>query len=90
MTYCSLTVFAFGLRSATLGGQRTTNAITYLFLLQGFFCTNYVDDLGGCNTPSRANDVFYTLKRLIYLLGLQTSPGKDCPYHSDGFSGHSY
>ena len=51
------TVFAFGLRSATLGCQGTTNAITYLFLLQGFFCTNYVDDFRGCDTPSRANGV---------------------------------
>ena len=73
------TVFAFGLQSATLGCQCTTNAITYLSLLQGFLCTNYVDDFGGCNTPSKANDAFYTLKHLIYLLGLQTSPEKDCP-----------
>ena len=72
-------VFAFGLQSVTLGCQHTTNAITYLFLLQGFFCTNYVDDLGGCDTPSRANDAFYALKCLIYVLGLQTSHEKDYP-----------
>ena len=73
------TAFAFGLQPATFGCQCTTNAITYLYLLAGYFCTNYIDDFGGCNTPSRAVDVFHALKRLLFLLGLQTSPEKDCP-----------
>ena len=73
------TVFAFGLQPATLGCPHTTNAITYLYLLDGYFCTNYIDDFRGCNTPSRAADVFHALKRLLSLLGLQTSPEKDCP-----------
>ena len=61
------TVLTFVLWSATLGCQHTTNAITYLFHLQGVFCTNYVDDFGGCDTPSRANNTFYSLKHLIFL-----------------------
>ena len=73
------TVFAFGLRSATLGCQRTTNAITDLFWLLGYFCTNYNDDFGGCDSPSRAAEAFHTLKKLIFMLRLQTSPEKDCP-----------
>ena len=81
-------VFAFGLQPATLGCQHTTNAITYLYLLDGYFCTNYIDDFGGCDTPSSAADAFHTLKRLLFTLGLKTSPEKDCPDHFDGFSGH--
>ena len=73
------TTFAFGLRSTTLGCQRTTNAITYLYVSEGFFCTNYIDDFGGCDTPSRAPDAFHALKHLLCRLGLQSSPDKDCP-----------
>ena len=73
------TVFAFGLRPATLGCQRTINAITYLFWLLGYFCINYIDDFGGCDSPSRAAEAFHALKKLIFMLGLQTSPEKDCP-----------
>ena len=72
------TVFAFGLCLATLGCQRTTNAITYLFWLLGYFCTNYIDDFGGCDSPSRAAEAFHALKKLIFMLGLETSPEKDC------------
>ena len=43
------TVFLFGLPTATMACQHTTNAITFLHHLQGF--TNYVDDFGGCDTP---------------------------------------
>ena len=84
------TVFAFGLQPATLGCHRTTNAITYLYLLDGYFCTNYINDFGGCDTPSRAADAFHALKRLLFMLGLKTSPEKDYPppYHFHGFSGH--
>ena len=73
------TVFAFGLRPATLGCQRTANAVTYLYTHQGYFCTNYVDDFGGCDCPSRASDAFHALKKLLFILGLKTSTDKDCP-----------
>ena len=72
------TVFALGLRPATLGCQHTTKAITYLFHLLGYFCTSYIDDFGGCDSPSRAAEAFHALKKLIFMLGLQTSPVKDC------------
>ena len=73
------TVFAFGLRPATLGCQRTTNAVTYLYTHQGYFCTNYVDDFGGCDSSSRAADAFHALKKLLLILGFETSTDKDCP-----------
>ena len=66
------TMFAFGLCPATLGCQCTTNTITYLFWLLGYFCTDYINDFEGCDSPSHA------LKKLIFMLGLQASPDKDC------------
>ena len=44
-------VLPFGLRSATLACQRTTNAIVHIF--QSVFnhaCINYIDDFGGVET----------------------------------------
>ena len=73
------TVFAFGLHPATLGCQRTTNAITYLYHFLGYFCTNYIDDFGGCDSHALAAEAFHALKKLIFMLGLQTSSEKDCP-----------
>ena len=51
------TVFSFGLRLVTMACQRTTNAITFLYLVLGYFCTNYIDDFGGCDTPERASSM---------------------------------
>ena len=48
----SYAAFAFGLHPATLGCQHTTNATTNLYLLEGFFCINYIDNFGECDTPS--------------------------------------
>ena len=45
------TAFAFSLSPASLGCQCTANAINYLYLSEGFFCTNYIDDFDGCDTP---------------------------------------
>ena len=45
------TAFAFGLRSATLGCQRTTNAITYLYLLEGFSAQTTLMILVGVTHP---------------------------------------
>ena len=71
-------MFAFGLRPATLGCQCTTNSVTYLYTHQGYFCTNYVDDFGGCDSPSRASDAFHAVKKLLFIFGLETSTDKDC------------
>ena len=38
------TVFAFGLWTAAMACQRTTNCITFLFAERGYFCTNYIED----------------------------------------------
>ena len=73
------TVFAFGLRTAAMACQRSTNCVTYLFSQQGFSCTNYIDDFGGCDTPDRAFEAFHQLQNLFLELGLESSPEKDSP-----------
>ena len=74
-------VLPFGLRSATLAFQRTTNAITHIF--QSVFnhdCINYIDDFGGVETTfEEASHAFSDLERLFNELGLESSPSKDCP-----------
>ncbi len=73
------TVFAFGLRTAAMACQRTTNCISFLFAERGFSCTNYIDDFGGCDTPERAFDAFNQLQSLFLELGIESSPEKDSP-----------
>ena len=73
------TVFAFGLRPATMACQCVTNAIQFLHSLQGYFSTNYVDDFGGCDTPERATDSFHALQHLFHFLGIDSATEKDCP-----------
>ena len=53
--------------------QRTTSTVTYMFQCMGYDCTNYIDDFGGAETP------FNAIGDLLSLLGLQSSPDKDCP-----------
>ena len=73
------TVFAFGLRTAAMACQRTTNCISFLFAERGFSCTNYIDDFGGCDTPAGACDAFHQLQLLFAELGVESSPEKDSP-----------
>lgn len=74
-------VLPFGLRSATLACQRTTNAIAHIFL-SGYHhqCVNYIDDFGGVETSlDDASLAFRDLEDLFNSLGLESSPAKDCP-----------
>ena len=66
--------------------QRTTNAITFLHHLQGYFSTNYVDDFGGRDTPQNAPSAYHALELLFHLLGLGSAGDKDCPPYPDDFS----
>ena len=59
--------------------QRTTNAITFLHHLLGYFSTNYVDDFGGCDTQQNAPSAYHALELLFHLLGLESAGDKDCP-----------
>ena len=74
-------VLPFGLRSATLACQRTTNAIAHIFYsVYHHQCVNYIDDFGGVESShDDALQAFQELETLFNRLGLESSPGKDCP-----------
>ena len=69
----------FGLRSTVMMCQRTTSVVTFMFRALGFDCTNYIDDFCGAEIPESAATAFHALGDLLSALGLQSSPGKDCP-----------
>ena len=74
-------VLPFGLHSANLACQRTTNAIAHVFY-SGYYhqCVNYIDDLGGVEASHADTLVaFQDRKNLFNSLGLESSPEKDCP-----------
>ena len=45
----------------------------------GYSCTNYIDDFGGAETPTKSAAAFQALGDLLRCLGLSTSPDKDSP-----------
>ncbi|KAI8482867.1 cytoplasmic pattern recognition receptor signaling pathway in response to virus [Branchiostoma belcheri] len=70
------TSFPFGLRSAAMACQRTTNAVAYIHASQGYKCVNYIDDFGGAETPENAQRAFDALGTTFDELGLAESADK--------------
>ncbi|XP_077985143.1 uncharacterized protein LOC144439784 [Glandiceps talaboti] len=73
------TKLPFGLRMASIACQRTTNAVRYIFEQEGGRCVNYLDDIGGVESPDKAEQSFQQLGKLLQELGLEESPEKACP-----------
>ena len=75
------TIPSFGLRSATLACQRTTNAISYIFRSAYHHeCINYIDDFGGAEASyNEASLASQDLEDLLTSLGLESFQAKDCP-----------
>ncbi|CAH1257542.1 Hypp1851 [Branchiostoma lanceolatum] len=71
--------FPFGLRSAAMACQRTTNAVSFVYSQQGYSCVNYIDDFGGADTPTRAKEAFRVLGDIFDTLGLEESADKATP-----------
>ena len=69
----------FGLRSSAMMCQTTTSAVTFMYQNLGYSCTNYIDDFGGAETPTKSAAAFQALGDLLRCLGLSTSPDKDSP-----------
>ena len=44
----------------------------------GYQCSNYIDNINRAESPSKATMAFETLKELFSILGLVSSPKKDC------------
>ena len=68
-----------GLRSACRCAQRVSNAVTYIFSLQGFEAVNYIDDFGGAEEPDLAWRAFFELGNILQNIGLQEAKEKAAP-----------
>lgn len=68
-----------GLRSAVLCCQRTTSAVVFMFQQRGFDAINYIDDLGGADTPVRAGEAYDCLGEILRLCGLAEAAEKAEP-----------
>lgn len=72
-------VLPFGLRSAAMACQRTTNAIAHIQNLHGFDIVNYLDDFAGCEKPLKATSAFNSIGETLTSLGLEEALDKACP-----------
>ncbi|XP_077999222.1 uncharacterized protein LOC144452084 [Glandiceps talaboti] len=70
------TKLPFGLRSAAMACQRTTNAIIYIFQQLGFKAINFLDDFCGADLPHRAHSAFLAFRRLLVQLGVEEAVDK--------------
>ena len=74
---CTLSI---GSRSSTHCCQRVTSAVVYIFKTQfGHFAINYLDDLGGAETPEKAEEAFNRLRQILVKFGLQEACEKTVP-----------
>lgn len=57
----------FGLRSSAMMCQTTTSAVTFMYQNLGYSCTNYIDDFGVAETPTKSAAAFQALGDLLTL-----------------------
>ena len=74
---CTLSM---GSRSSAHCCQRVTSAVVYIFKTKfGYFAINYLDDLGGAETPEKAEAAFNKLREILVKMGLQEACDKTVP-----------
>ena len=83
----------FGLRYSAMMCQTTTSTVTYIYKKLGYSCTNYIDDFGGAETPTKSAAAFLALEDLLRDFGLITShfnglPWCPCRYDCDDHFRH--
>ena len=71
--------FPFGLRSATLACQRTTQSVVYILNTTGILVDVYINDFYGACKPSQSHSAFHRMNTLFNELGLLASAAKDVP-----------
>ena len=70
------TAVPFGYRHGSVFMQRVTDSLRCIIHKNGYFITNYIDDLIGCDKPEVAVEAFAFLQNLIKKLGLVISEEK--------------
>ena len=73
------TVFPFGLRSASMACQRTTEALRYIHNSHGFPSIVFLDDFCGAETVDRSNDAFEDIRKIIQNAGFKEAIHKAEP-----------
>ena len=73
---CTLSMFS---RSSTRCCQMVTSVVVYIFCNNNYFAINYLDDLGGVQEVSTAEEAYSALKRLLRDFGLKEAIDKSCP-----------
>lgn len=63
-------VFPFGLRSATLACQRTTQSVVYILNTMGILVDVYIDDFYGASNPSQSPNRFSKYEYFIRKIGI--------------------
>ena len=65
-----------GAASSALFCQKSTNMVTHIFQRWSFDNVNYLDDLGGADTPRWAEHAFMVLEHVLQEIGFTESPEK--------------
>ena len=69
----------FGLRSAAMMMQRTSQAVVYIHKLKGYSTFPYIDDFGGAEQSyTRANSALEVLQKILKDVGLVEALNKVC------------
>ena len=71
-------VLVMGCRSSCLIAQSITNAFKFILQKKRVDCKNYLDDLGGAETPDQAWNAFEKMRKLLEDLRVQESKSKAC------------
>ena len=72
-------IFPMGMMSSCYIAQWVSSIIPYIMKQRGYSAVNYIDDLGGVNTPDKASLVFEELGKILVEIGILESVGKATP-----------
>ena len=72
------TTLPMGMTSSCYIAQRVSSIITFIMQQRGYSCVNYIDDLGGVDTPDKAMLAFESLGSLLDDVGILESKAKAC------------
>ena len=70
------TTLPMGLTSSCYIAQRVSSMITYIMQQRGYSSVNYIDDLGGAETPHKAMQAFNELGEILKEIGILESESK--------------